>query len=209
MGRTAGSTGTKTAAKIRSTALVLMARHGYAAMSMRDLGAAVGVGAPALYRYYATKQDLLFELLNTHMADLAAAWAAADSTGGTPADRLNAFVANHIGFHVERRLATHVLNLELRGLEKDNLTVILRQRNAYEKQLRGMLRAGQEAGVFDVPDVPLAAMAILQMMTGVVVWYRPGETMPVQDVIKTYQVMAARLAGAASETGLQDKARLS
>jgi AcrR family transcriptional regulator len=193
MGRTAGSTGTKTAAKIRDTAMVLIARHGFEAMSMRDLGAAVGVGAPALYRYYPTKQALLNSLLNTHMDELAAAWAAVNIAGSSA--RLNAFVANHIAFHVERRMATQISNLELRALDKENLTKILRKRNDYEKELRAILREGQEAGDFNVADVTLTAMAIIQMITGVVVWFRPDEKMPISGVIETYQTLVLRLVG--------------
>ena len=195
MGRTAGSSGTKTAAKIRETALVLIARHGFEAVSMRDLGADVGVGAPALYRYFPTKQAMLVDLLHTHLEALAVAWAEADEPKSDPAERLNRFVANHIAFHVERRLATQVSNLELRALEKDNLTAILRKRNEYEKALRGILRDGQEAGSFRIEDVTLTAMAIIQMITGVVVWFRPDEKMPVAGVIQNYQMMVARLVG--------------
>ena len=195
MARTAGSTGTKTAAKIRETALLLIARHGFEAMSMRDLGAAVGVGAPALYRYHPTKQSLLYTLLNTHLDALAANWAAADEAGQNAAVRLNAFVANHIAFHVEHRMSTQVSNLELRALDKENLTMILRKRNDYEKELRAILRDGQETGAFAIADITLTAMAIIQMITGVVVWFRPDEKMPVSGVIENYQILVARLVG--------------
>ncbi len=195
MGRTAGSTGLKTSAKIRETALTLIARHGFEAMSMRDLGAAVGVGAPALYRYYPTKQALLFSLLNTHLDELAVSWAAANNAKNTAGTRLNAFVANHIAFHVERRMSTQVSNLELRALDKENLTVILCKRNDYEKELRVILRTGHQAGDFQVADVTLTAMAIIQMITGVVVWFRPAEKMPVLGVIENYQILVARLVG--------------
>ncbi len=195
MGRTTGSSGLRTAAKIRETALNLIARHGFEAMSMRDLGAAVGVGAPALYRYYPTKQALLYFLLNTHLDELAAAWATADITTGSAMDRLKTFIANHISFHVERRMSTQVSNLELRALDKENLTKILRKRNEYEKELRAILRDGLEHGVFSISDIALTAMAIIQMVTGVVVWFRPDEKMPVSGVIENYQILVARLVG--------------
>ena len=195
MARTAGSTGKQTAAKIRETALTLIARHGFEAMSMRDLGAAVGVGAPALYRYYPTKKNLLFSLLDQHLDELAAGWAFLNPAKSNPQTKLRVFVANHIGFHVERRMATQVSNLELRALDKDNLTIILRKRNDYEKELRIILREGQEAGAFSVGNITLTAMAIIQMITGVVVWYRPDEKMPVLGVIENYQILVARLVG--------------
>ena len=58
-------------ARRRST---LIARHGYEAVSMRQLAAEVGVQAAALYRYFPTKEDLLFTLMREHMQELAAAW---------------------------------------------------------------------------------------------------------------------------------------
>jgi AcrR family transcriptional regulator len=196
MGRTAGSTGTKTAAKIRDTATVLIARHGFEAMSMRDLGAAVGVGAPALYRYYPTKQALLNSLLNTHLDELALAWGTTNPANSAASQRLKAYIFNHISFHVERRLSTQISNLELRALDKENLTAVLRKRNEYEKELRLILRDGHEQGVFSIGDVTLTAMAIIQMITGVVVWFRPDEKMPIARVIETYQNLVLRLVGA-------------
>ena len=56
------------------------------------------------------------------MEELVAAWeACAAQRRGDPAERLAAFVANHIGFHVARRHATHVSNMELRSLSHEDL----------------------------------------------------------------------------------------
>jgi AcrR family transcriptional regulator len=196
LARTKGSTGDKTRERIREAALKLIARHGFSAMSMRDLGREAGIGAPALYRYHPTKQALLATLLNGHLDALAAAWAAADAPEAPPCERIDRFVANHIAFHVERRLSTQISNLELRALEKDNLSAVLRKRNDYERQLRTILRDGQERGGFADGDAALTAMAVIQMITGVVVWFRPGEKLGVADVIAHYQAMVRRLVGA-------------
>ena len=51
MARTTGSDGEKTEAALREAALTLMARHGYEAVTMRQLAAGIGVQAAALYRY--------------------------------------------------------------------------------------------------------------------------------------------------------------
>ena len=195
MARTAGSSGERTEQALRDAALTLIARHGYEAVTMRQLGAAVGVGAPALYRYFPTKQDLLAALIGEHMAALAEGWRAA-SAGLAGADaRLDAFVAHHIAFHVERRLSTQIANLELRSLEPAHLTAAMKARNDYERNLRLILRDGAEAGLFRVDDVALVAMAIIQMFTGVIVWFRPGDRLSVGDVTAQYQRMVRRLVG--------------
>jgi len=196
MARTTGSDGEKTEAAIREAAVNLIARFGYEAMSMRQLAAEVGVQAAALYRYFPTKEELLFTLMRDHMEGLTAAWEATRPASAGPAQRLCAYVENHIAFHIERRHATHVSNMELRSLSPQRLTQILQMRTAYEKELRAILRDGTEAGVFSIEDTGLTAMALIQMMTGVIVWFRPGERLSIAEVTATYLSMTMRLVGA-------------
>lgn len=207
MARTAGSDGEKTLAALREAALKLIAQHGYEAVTMRQLAAEIGVQAAALYRYFPAKEDLLYALLREHMEQLAAAWRTADP-GADAAERLEAFVSNHIGFHVARRHSTHVSNMELRSLSPVRLSAILKLRNAYEKELRQILRTGAEDGMFAIDDVGLTAMAIIQMVTGVIVWFRPGERLSVNQVTKTYLAMTLRLVGAA-EAGMKEEGDVS
>ncbi len=133
--------------------------------------------------------------MREHMEGLREAWEHARPTGDS-AEQLAAYVRNHIAFHIERRHATHVSNMELRSLSPDRLTQILRMRTAYEKELRTILRDGAESGVFNIEDTGLTAMALIQMMTGVIVWFRPGERLSVAEVTATYLSMTMRLVGA-------------
>lgn len=204
MARTTGSDGEKTEASIRKAAVELIARYGYEAVSMRQLAAEVGVQAAALYRYFPTKEHLLHTLMLAHMEGLIAAWEAARPATRDPAARLAAFVRNHIRFHVERRHSTHVSNMELRSLSRDRLSAILKLRNTYEKELRQILRDGAENGDFRIDDVGLTAMAIIQMITGVIVWFRPDERLSVGQVADTYHKMTMRLVGANNDTEERD-----
>jgi AcrR family transcriptional regulator len=196
MARTTGSDGERTEAAIREAAVDLFARRGYEAVTTRQIAAAVGVQAAALYRYFPTKEDLLFDLMRSHMEALIASWDAVRPADADPVARLSAFVDNHIRFHVERRHSTHVSNMELRSLSKERLSQILRLRTAYEKELRAILRDGAESGRLAVDDVGLTAMAIIQMITGVIVWFRPDERLSVEEVARTYLAMTLRLTAA-------------
>lgn len=201
MARTTGSDGERTEAAVREAAVSLIARRGYEAMSMRQLAAEVGVQAAALYRYFPTKEDLLFTLMREHMEGLIEAWSAAKPANADQVSQLAAYVENHIAFHIERRHATHVSNMELRSLSHERLTQILKMRTAYEKELRKILRNGAEAGVFQVDDTGLTAMALIQMMTGVIVWFRPGERLSIAEVTASYLSMTMRLVGATISHG--------
>lgn len=196
MARTTGSDGGRTEAALREAAINLIARFGYEAVSMRRLATEVGVQAAALYRYFPNKEELLFTLMREHMEDLQESWATARPASADPRARLAAFVRNHISFHVLRRHSTHVSNMELRSLSRDNLSHILRLRGGYEKELRQILREGAETGAFRIDDVELTAIAIIQMITGVIVWFRPDERLSVEEVAETYLTMTMRLTGA-------------
>lgn len=199
MARTAGSFGEKTEAATREAAVGLIAHLGYEAVTMRRLAAEVGVQAAALYRYFPTKEELLFSLMREHMDGLIASWDEARPDAPDPVARLAAFVENHIRFHVARRHSTHVSNMELRSLSPQRLTAILKLRGQYEKELRQILRDGAETGVFRIGDVTLTAMAVIQMITGVIVWFRPDERLSVEQVAETYHTMTMRLVGAETE----------
>ena len=207
MARTTGSDGQRTEALLRKAALTLIARHGYEAVTMRQMAAEIGVQAAALYRYFPTKEDLLFTLMREHMEELIAAWEEQCPHAAGAERRLAAFVENHIRFHIDRRASTHVSNMELRSLSKERLSAILRLRGKYEKDLRRILRDGAEDGSFLIDDVGLTAMAIIQMITGVIVWYRPGERLSVEGVTKTYLSMTRRLVGARITDGEPERRR--
>jgi AcrR family transcriptional regulator len=196
MARTTGSEGGRTEAAIRVAAASLIARYGFGAVTMRQLAADVGVQAAALYRYFPTKQDLLFRLMSRHMEELLASWdAVAKNSPPEPQALLSAFVEHHIRFHLERRETTHVSNLELRSLSEAQLPVILDLRSRYEGRLRQILQDGAQRGLFTVEDTALTTTAIIQMITGVIVWYRPQDRLSVGELVDHYRTMTLRLVG--------------
>jgi len=173
MARRSGSSADITGPRIREAALRLFARHGYAAVSMRRIAAEVGVQAGALYLYTPDKQTLLFDLMRTHLEELLSAWEA-EEKGETPAERLDRFARFHIRFHIERREAVFLSNMELRNLTPENFAVIEALRHRYEDALEDILKDGVAERAFDVADTRLTTMALIAMLTGVTTWYREG-----------------------------------
>jgi AcrR family transcriptional regulator len=189
MARKAGSHSEITGPKVREAALALFARHGYAAVSMRQIAAEVGVQAGALYLYTPDKQTLLFDLMKGHMDDLLAAWAAVPKAG-SPAARLEAFVRFHIRFHLDRPEEVFLAYMELRNLDPGNFAAIEALRRDYETELERILRDGVRDGVFAVADTKLATLALIAMLTGVTTWYREGGRLTREGVERLYWEMA-------------------
>lgn len=195
MARRSGSTAETTGPRIREAALELFARHGYGAVTMRQIAAAVGVQAGALYLYTADKQALLYELMQGHMDELRAALAALPPRDD-PVAALEGFARFHVGFHLDRPDAVFIAYMELRSLSAENFARIEAARRAYEDRLEAILQAGCRAGAFDLPDPRLGALALVAMLTGVTHWFREGGRLSRSQIADLYASMALRMAGA-------------
>lgn len=195
MARTQGSHAQTTAPRLRAAALRLFARHGYAAVSMRQIAAEIGLQAGALYLYTPDKQALLFDLMQDHLQDLLASWHAPD----VPAEaQLESFVRHHIRYHLDRPDLVFIAYMELRNLAPGNFAVIARLRRDYEARLEAILARGAAQGVFDVSDTRLATMAMIAMLTGVTTWYRDGGRLDRATVEARYWEMARKSVAAAA-----------
>lgn len=171
MARKQGSHSDITGPLVQKAALRLIARHGYAAVSMRQIAAEVGVQAGALYNYTTDKQSLLFDLMEAHMQDLLAALDQAVVKGDALA-RLEGFTRFHIRFHLPRPDQVFVSYMELRNLSDKNFATIEALRRRYEAVLQDILQCGEAEGHFAIPDTRVTAMALIAMLTGISQWYR-------------------------------------
>jgi len=186
MARIAGSSGEKTLAAIHRAALKRIYQRGYEAMTLRQVAADVGIQAASLYNHIASKQDLLFTLLDRTMDDLATQVAAATEGTVGPMAALKAFIAFHIGFHTERRMEVFIGNMELRSLDPANYAAIVAKRGAYQARLRRILEDGNTAGVWRVEDPQVATYAVIAMLTGICTWYTPSGRLPKDALTRLY-----------------------
>ena len=185
MARKQGSHSDITGPKVREAALKLIAQHGYAAVSMRQIAAEVGVQAGALYNYTADKQSLLFDIVLDHMEELSAALKKVDFSG-SPWSALEAFIRFHIVFHVPRVEQVFISYMELRNLDPDNFAVIEGRRRDYEQVLAGILKAGKESGDFTITDPRITSIALIGMLTAIPQWYREGGRLPLSEIEEIY-----------------------
>ncbi len=195
MARKTGSHSEITGPRIQAAAIELFARHGYAAVSMRQIAAQVGVQVGALYNYTADKQGLLLDIMDRHLNELFEAWQA-ETKPDDPLGRLEAFCRFHVRFHVARPDTMFIANMELRNLTPENFEAVEALRRRYESALEDILLAGQQAALFRITDVRLATMAVLALLTGVANWYREGGRLPLSEVERIHWEMVRSAVGA-------------
>lgn len=195
MARKTGSHADITGPRLRAAARKLFARNGFAAVSMRQIAAEVGVQAGALYLYTPDKQALLFDMMREHMEELLAALDA-EPLPQAPSARLDAFARFHLRYHLDRPEEVFIAYMELRNLSPENFEAIERLRHRYEEALEQILREGVASGDFRIPDTRLATMALIAMLTGVTQWFREGGRLGRAEVEDIYAGMALRAVGA-------------
>ncbi|WP_289035267.1 TetR/AcrR family transcriptional regulator [uncultured Roseibium sp.] len=181
--------GSRTAARVRASALKLFARHGYAAVSMRQIASDVGVQPGALYNHFPTKQDILKDLMLSHMRDLLDAWTPFADEAGQSADPLDVFVRFHIRYHLQRREEVFISYMELRNLEPENFAEVEAERRRYESILKVILEDGQKSGAYRIADTGVAARAIIAMLTGIPNWYRENGPLSADKIEEIYLEM--------------------
>ncbi|MCR2792572.1 TetR/AcrR family transcriptional regulator [Microbacterium sp. zg.Y625] len=111
----------------------LFAQRGFAGVSLEDLGTAVGITGPAVYRHFPNKQALLGAILVDVSRTLRDGGGAVVAAGRTSHDTLDALIAFHVDFALTSADVIRVHDRELASLsEADRRTVRRLQREYVE-----------------------------------------------------------------------------
>lgn len=164
--------------EIEDAASSLFHEFGYSGTSVRDIARAVDIQGASLYAHVASKQDVLWaivERMATRFEAAADAVEAADPGASVFGHgvQLIGLVRAHVGVVTDDIERASVFVHEWRALEADRRAEIAFRRDAYEARFRTTIADGTEAGTFALVDPPITAAYILTALNGLVAWYRP------------------------------------
>jgi AcrR family transcriptional regulator len=128
-------------AAILHEAARLFADRGFSGVSLEELGAAVGVSGPALYRHFANKQALLGAILVGVSERLLAGGRGVVERGGAPADQLRALIAFHVDFALSDADVIRVQDRDLASLADEDRHAVRRLQREYVEVWIGILSA--------------------------------------------------------------------
>jgi len=172
---------------IRNAALRHFAMHGYDAASMRQIAADAGITIATLYFHCSTKEQLLFDVLESHMRDLSAGLDSALAAAGDDClTRLATAIRFHIQYVTRDEEGASISTAELRGLTGELRKRHQATRDGYERRFRDLLKDGVSAGVFAPVDVPVIVAGILGIGLSVGRWYRPGGRLTPDQIADEY-----------------------
>jgi AcrR family transcriptional regulator len=212
--------------RIRAAAMRIFAQRGYHATSVREITRAAGIVPAALYNHFASKADLLQDLiLQGHNVLNMRVEIALGSAGPGPGERLDCIIREVAQFHAEFTELAKLSNREFRALPEPQCQPIVAHRRQFRELLEGILSDGIAEGVFRVPivngtsAVTLIAMSILDSLVHIADWYRPDRIFSPEQIGELYtewiaasvrapdslrMLAAVELTGAATMEGVPD-----
>jgi AcrR family transcriptional regulator len=180
---------------VLDAACVLFAAHGYRGTSMKDIAAELGVRAPSLYNHVASKQDILYAIMDTAMdraiAALEETLAGIDDVAEQLRRATESLVLDFLRFPAE----VTVCNNEVRSLDPGNRLAIVAKRDRYAARVRRTIEQGCRAGRFRTRTPQIAAFAVLEMGNGAKSWFKPSGRYPDSFVAGEYGEFALRVVG--------------
>lgn len=118
-------------AAILHEAAALFAERGFSGVSLEDIGSAVGVSGPALYRHFANKQALLGAILVEVSERLLAGGRAVLAVHADGAARLESIIAFHVEFALRDADVIRVQDRDLASLSDEDRHTVRRLQREY------------------------------------------------------------------------------
>lgn len=180
--------------EIDEVASGLFHAHGYAATSVRDIARALDIQGASLYAHVASKEDVLFSIVDRAAAafEAAAASAEAETSTADPVERLAALVEAHVDVVTSDPRRASVFVTEWRHLSAGRRAAMAARRDAYERRFRDVIADGVAVGAFRSTDTAIAATFVLTALNGIATWYQPDGRLSADAVADQYVDLALR-----------------
>jgi AcrR family transcriptional regulator len=160
----------------------LFARHGFEGTSVQDIVDAAGVTKGAMYHYYGSKDDLLYEVYHQLLTMQTAHLDEIVAGPGTPEERLRAAAADVVITSLENLDDGIVFFRSLHMLPDDKQTQVRAERRLYHEKFKALVDEGIASGTFrnDIP-ADIVVHYYLSVVNQLGLWYKPdGSLSPPQ-----------------------------
>jgi AcrR family transcriptional regulator len=190
------STSETSRARLWEAAVEAFSARGFHGTTTRDIAAAAGMSPAALYVHHRSKEDLLHLISRTGHEQVLRLVRNAASSSDDPVEQLRGVVRDFAAYHALHHTTARVVNYELSALTPEHRGEVAGLRRAIDREFRDLVERGVRAGVFDTPDVHMAATALGSLGIDVARWFRDGGSWTPEDVGAYYGELALRIVGA-------------
>ena len=171
--------------QLLGTAAALIAEKGYEAASMRDVSrAAGGVSLAGLYHYFASKEDLLYQLQYRTFGALLSGQEQIAAQPGTAEERFRRLVIGHLKFFAGHRNELKACTYELESLSGEPYHAVEGLRRRYYRLMTSVIAELAEgtAAAPESRESRHAALFIFGMLNWIFMWYDQARHGTVEEI---------------------------
>ncbi|MER7011846.1 TetR/AcrR family transcriptional regulator [Saccharopolyspora sp. NPDC000359] len=140
--------------RLLSVATRLFAEQGYELTSVQQIVDAAGVTKGAMYHYFGSKDDLLYEIYARVLRVQHARMESAADSGAPVQERLHAVAADVVATTAANLDDTKIFFRSMHLLHPDKQAEVRAERRRYHERVCALIEEGQRAGVFRVDKSP-------------------------------------------------------
>jgi AcrR family transcriptional regulator len=181
--------------RILLAAATAFAERGFHATTTRDIAAQAGLSSAALYVYFRSKEEVLYQIAASALDFTIEVTATEANRLVPPAQRLPALVRVLTIWHTYNSQVAHVVLYQTGVLSPAHSADIAAKQREVGRLVRQVIVDGVRSGDFDVPDPGAATIAVLSLCLDVARWYQPGYRLSPQQVGDFNAAAALRIVG--------------
>ena len=172
------------------------ADKGFDGASIRDIAQTAGLSLSALYYYFPSKQEALYELVHT-----AYTWyvehcrAVIVDVDDDPVDQLAVAVRYLARYRMENVSVSTVLLRDTERLTGDNAVRVKELQREAREIMGDIVQTGIDAGTFRVNSAALATRAIHSICNSLSLWYRPTGDLTPDMIERDFTQYSLRILG--------------
>ncbi len=191
-----GAKGQRRREEILEVATALFTTQGYEATTTQDLADVLGVRKGSMYYYFASKEELLFEVLLRNHEELHCHVAGAVGAVGIEGlDAIRTFVTEHVLFVLGHRAVSSLYADEVRVVRvvPPWWAALTSERGRHERLLLRLIKRAQaNREIISDLDATLTARAFLAIANAPLRWFHPSGRYRPETVAKHHADLALR-----------------
>ena len=164
----------------------LFAYRGYHSTSMREIARELGMNQSSLYHYFASKQDILFTLMNDAMDDVLAILEEISSTDLLPEDRLNRVLSFYTQYYAGDQERLILLINEMNSLNEEYRSILVRKQRRYVQLIKSILEELAAQGKIKQIDPAIATFAFFGMVHYTIKWYHKDGPVSLEQLANAF-----------------------
>jgi TetR/AcrR family transcriptional regulator, cholesterol catabolism regulator len=164
-----------------------LAERGFEAAGIRDIAGRLGLRSRALYHHFASKEEILFEIVQEVYARSLKLLDRVRGIEESPVAALRELMRGHIDNITADTATTELALNEYKSLSLSHARAIDAEHRAYLGGFRELIRGGQDQRLLrsDI-DPELATLVIVGALNSTVRWYRGSASRPAAEVADAF-----------------------